>query len=540
MSSWSQNYDPAHNILLSSAVAMLPILFFFITLLVLRIKGYIASTLTVLLTSIIALAFYHMPVACIVASWGYGFLYGLWPIAWIILGAVFLYKLSVKSGYFEIIRKSIIAVTDDQRLQIILVAYAFGAFLEGAAGFGAPVAITTALLVGLGVSPIIAGGLCLLANAAPGAFGAMGIPVIVGGQVINTDPSLIAHQAMPSLAVISLAVPFILVFIADGLRGLREVWLPTLVAAVTFAGVQTIVALSVGPELPDIVAALATLLVLPVFLRVWKPANKKKQTEQKAAEQNVSAAEIMRAWAPFAVLTVCVAIWSSGPFKSLFKPDGALSWTSFTFRFPLLHDVIIKMPPVTSKPTPYHAFFQFDPISSVGTSIMLAAIISTFIVKIKPAQAISIFLETLKELLIPIYTIGTVLSFAFLANYSGVSATLALLFASTGSFFVFLSPVLGWLGVFLTGSDTSSNALFGGLQAATGAQIHVSGALLVAANTVGGAVGKMISPQSIAVACAAVNIVGKEGEILQFTLKWSLLLVGIVGLLVVGQTLLFN
>ncbi|KXV42216.1 L-lactate permease [Gluconobacter japonicus] len=546
MSPWNQIYDPAGNIIVSSLVALIPIAFFFVALLVLRMKGHIACTITVILTAIIAVLFYGMPVPYLIATGIYGFLYGLWPIAWIILAAVFLYKLSVKTGYFDIIRYSIVTVSDDQRIQILLVSYGFGAFLEGAAGFGAPVAITTALLVGLGVPPLYAGGLCLLANAAPGAFGAMGIPVIVGGQVIGADPFLISRLAMPLLAGLAFIIPFLLVLIVDGLRGLREVWPITLVAALTFTITQTLIAVFVGPELPDIAAALATLLAIPLFLKFWTPATSfrfpqnSKATSVTGPEKTYGTSDIIRAWMPFIILTVFVAIWSIAPFKNLFKPGGPLASTVITFPFPYLNDLIIKMPPVSLEPKPYHSIFKLDLISSVGTSIMLTAILSTFVLRARPRDAAAIFFQTLNELKIPIYSIGMVLSFAYLANYSGLSATLALLFAATSSAFTFLSPILGWLGVFLTGSDTSSNALFGGLQAATGQQINVSGPLLVAANAVGGSVGKMISPQSIAVACAAVGIVGREGEMLKFTLKWSILLVLMVSSLLIIRIYLFG
>ncbi|WP_029603557.1 lactate permease LctP family transporter [Kozakia baliensis] len=544
MHAWQQNYDPLGNLFLSSAVALIPIVFFFLALLVLKLKGHIACTITVLLTALVATLFYKMPLSYALASAAYGFLYGLWPIAWIILAAVFLYKLSVKTGHFEIIRGSIVSVSDDQRIQVLLVAYGFGAFLEGAAGFGAPVAITTALLVGLGVPPLYAGGLCLIANAAPGAFGAMGIPVIVGGQVIGAEPIAVAYNVVPSIAVLSFVLPYVLVALVDGWRGIRETWPAISVAAIVFTVTQSGTVLLIGPELPDIVASLCTLMVLPVFLKVWRPAHSFRfpaaEKEAVIVEDTYTRGEMLRAWAPFIVLTVCVALWSVPPFKKLFIGNGPLAWTVYSFPFPLLHDAVLKMPPVTAGPTPYHAIFKLDFVSSVGTAIMIAGITSVFVLGAKVQEAGRIFVQTLKELRIPFYSIGMVLAFAFLANYSGLSATLALLFADASSAFTFLSPILGWLGVFLTGSDTSSNALFGGLQAATGHQIGVSGPLLVAANTVGGAVGKMISPQSIAVACAAIGFVGREGDLLRFTLKWSVLLVVMVGIVVTLQAYVFS
>lgn len=530
---WQQIYDPAGNIWLSGFVALVPILFFFFALLGLKMKGHIACTITVLITLTIAVMFYGMPALTAVSAGLYGFAYGLWPISWIIIGAVFLYKISVKTGQFDVIRHSISTISEDHRIQILLVAYIFGAFLEGAAGFGAPVAITTALLVGLGVPAITAGGLCLIANAAPGAFGAMGIPVIVGGQVIGADPAIVGIHVVRLLFVIAFIIPFWLIAVADGMRGLRETWPAIVVAGGSFALIQTATAVFIGPELPDIIAPLCCLVILPVFLKFWQPKHIFKfssptETAATAATAQPAATyttgQIFTAWTPFIILTGFVAVWSIKPVKHLFAAGGPLSWTTLTFNFPGLHDRVLKAAPLVDHPTPYHAVFHLDFIACVGTAILLAAITSVFVLKMKPAAAVATFVETLKELKISIYAIGMVLAFAFLANYSGLSATLALVLARSGSAFTFFAPILGWLGVFLTGSDTSSNALFGGLQAATGRQIGVAGDVLVAANTVGGAVGKMISPQSIAVASAAVGLVGKEGELLGFTLKCSIIL----------------
>lgn len=537
MSPWAQVYDPIGNIWFSGAVALIPILFFFFALLYLHMKGHIACTITVGITFALAVAFYGMPVFMALAACLYGFAYGLWPISWIIIGAVFLYKVSVRTGQFDIIRHSISTVSEDQRIQLLLVAFAFGAFLEGAAGFGAPVAITTALLVGLGFPPIYAAGLCLIANAAPGAFGAMGIPVIVGAQVIGAEPYMVGRLVVMQLIVIGVVIPFWLVGVVDGLRGIRETWPVILVTGATFAITQTLTALVIGPELPDIIAPLVTMVAIPVFLRIWKPSRIFRfETGETPADAIVekatyTAPQILRAWSPFIILTAFVAVWSIKPFKALFAAGGPLDWTVLVVRFPGLHNLVLKMAPVVPSPTPYAAIFKVDFVSSVGTAILLAGVMSVLFLKMRPKDAVATFTDTLRELKTPIYAIGMVLAFAFLANYSGLSTTLALVLAMTKGAFTFFAPLLGWLGVFLTGSDTSSNALFGGLQAATGRQIGVSGELLVAANTVGGAVGKMISPQSIAVASAAVGLVGQEGALLQFTLKCSIVLAILVGLM---------
>ncbi|MEN3166314.1 lactate permease LctP family transporter [Gluconobacter sp. OJB] len=536
MSSWAQVYDPIGNIWISGAVALIPILFFFFALLYLHMKGHIACTITVGITFALAVLFYGMPFLTAVAACLYGFAYGLWPISWIIIGAVFLYKISVRTGQFDIIRHSISTVSKDQRIQLLLVAFAFGAFLEGAAGFGAPVAITTALLVGLGFPPIYAAGLCLIANAAPGAFGAMGIPVIVGAQVIGAEPYAVGRLVVMQLLAIGIIIPFWLVAVVDGVRGIRETWPVILVAGVTFTVTQSLTALLIGPELPDIIAPLVTMVAIPVFLRFWKPNRvfrfETGDVPADAVIDNTSytSSQIMRAWSPFIILTAFVAIWSIKPFKALFAAGGPLNWTVLVIQFPGLHNLVLKTAPIVPSPTPYAAIFKLDFISSVGTAILLAGIVTVLFLRMRPTDALATFRDTLRELRIPIYAIGMVLAFAFLANYSGLSTTLALVLAMTKGAFTFFAPLLGWLGVFLTGSDTSSNALFGGLQAATGRQIGVSGELLVAANTVGGAVGKMISPQSIAVASAAVGLVGREGELLHFTLKCSIILAVLVGL----------
>ena len=539
---WAQDYIPLGNIWVSALVAVIPIAFFFVALTVLRLKGYMAGTITVLLALVIAIAVYRMPVSAALASGVYGFFYGLWPIAWIIFSSVFLYKLTVATGHFAIIRNSILSVTGDQRLQMLLVGFAFGAFLEGAAGFGAPVAITSALLVGLGFRPIYAAGLCLIANTAPVAFGAMGIPIIVAGQVANLDPFAIGQMAGRQLPLLSVLVPFWLIMIMDGWRGVKETWPAIIVAGGTFAIVQYFTANHIGPELPDVTAAIATLITLPLFLRVWKPKRifRFDEAQETAADhRHYSAGQIAKAWSPFVVLTIMVTIWSLKPFKALFAANGPLSGTIASIHVPFLDTIVLKSMPIVAKPTPFAAVYKFDWLSAVGSSILIAALLSILILKVRPAKAVEVAGDTLKTLAVPIYSIGMVLAFAFVANYSGLSATLALALAHTGDAFTFFSPFLGWLGVFLTGSDTSSNALFGALQAATAHQIGVSDILLVTVNTTGGVTGKMISPQSIAIACAAVGIVGRESDLFRFTVRHSLAMCVIVGVVTTLQAYVF-
>ncbi len=556
MQHWQQIYDPMGNIWLSSAIALIPIIFFFLALAVFRLKGSVAGTITVVLALLVALFLYQMPVTLALSSAIYGFFYGLWPIAWIIIGAVFLYKVTVKTGQFDIIRSSILSLTQDQRLQMLLVGFAFGTFLEGAAGFGAPVAITAALLVGLGFKPLYAAGLCLIVNTAPVAFGAMGIPIIVAGQVSGVETHAISQMVGRQLPFI---VPIVLVWIMaimDGWRGVRETFPAIVVGGGSFAIAQFLTSNYIGPELPDITAAIASLISLTLLFKVWQPKhvfrfeNQVDGKNQMGDDTSVSAplptthyspAQIIKAWMPFAILTAMVSLWSIKPFKDLFvkgkdgHPDGALVDMVMSINVPYLHNAVQKLPPVVTKITDYAAIYKFDWFSATGTAIVLAAIISIVMLKMRPKEALSTFGETVKELRTPIYSIGMVLAFAFIANYSGLSATLALALAHTGKAFTFFSPFLGWLGVFLTGSDTSANALFAALQATTAQQIGVPEVLLVAANTSGGVTGKMISPQSIAIACAATGLVGKESDLFRFTVKHSIIFTIMMGVLITLQ-----
>ena len=548
---WQQNYDPAGNIWLSALVALIPIVFFFLALTKLRLKGYQAGTVTVLLALGVALLFYKMPVSAALASAVYGFFYGLWPIAWIIVAAVFLYKLSVKTGQFDVIRSSILSVTHDQRLQLILVGFCFGAFLEGAAGFGAPVAITAALLVGLGFKPLYAAGLCLIANTAPVAFGAMGIPVIVAGQVSGIDPFLIGQMAGRQLPFMTILVLFWIMAIMDGWRGVKETWPAVLVGGGSFAVVQFLTANYIGPELPDITSAIVSLIALTAFLKVWQPKrifrfDTSDSTATSAAKPvaastaPLTAGAIIKAWSPFIILTGMVTIWSIKPFKALFAAGGPLASTIINIPVPMLDKLVAKMPPVVAQATPYGAVYTFNWLAATGTAILIAAILTIAFARFSPAKAVVTLGETVRELVIPIYSIGMVLAFAFVANYSGLSATLALALAHTGKAFTFFSPFLGWIGVFLTGSDTSANALFGALQATTANQLGLSPVLTVAANTTGGVTGKMISPQSIAIACAAVGLAGKESDLFRFTVKHSLVFAAIIGIICTLQAYVFT
>ncbi|AOJ87838.1 L-lactate permease [Burkholderia sp. MSMB0856] len=557
MQVWHQIYTPLGSLGLSALVAAIPIIFFFVALAALRMKGHVAAAITLLLALGVAILAYGMPVPQALAAAGFGFAYGLWPIAWIIVAAVFLYKIVVKTGQFDIIRASVLAITDDQRLQMLLIGFSFGAFLEGAAGFGAPVAITAALLVGLGFKPLHAAGLCLIANTAPVAFGAMGIPIIVAGQVTGIDAFHIGAMAGRQLPLLSLAVPFWLVFMMDGLRGVRQTWPAALVAGGSFAITQYFTSNHIGPELPDITSSLVSLVSLAAFLKVWQPSSAKQTAGGLVASGGGAAltgfgaggnssgasrqaspytlAQTVRAWSPFLILTAVVTVWSIAPFKALFAAHGALASTVLKFHVAGLDQLVVKTAPIAATPKVLDAVLKIDLVSAVGSAILVTALISMALLRMKPRDGLVTFGETLKELTRPILSIGLVLAFAFVANYSGMSSTLALMLAATGAAFPFFSPFLGWLGVFLTGSDTSSNALFCSLQQATAHQLGVPETLAVAANTTGGVTAKMISPQSIAVACAATGLVGKESELFRFTVRHSLLFAVIVGLITLVQ-----
>ncbi|EFB1500108.1 glycolate permease GlcA [Escherichia albertii] len=555
MVTWTQMYMPMGGLGLSALVALIPIIFFFVALAVLRLKGHVAGAITLILSILIAIFAFKMPIDMAFAAAGYGFIYGLWPIAWIIVAAVFLYKLTVASGQFDIIRSSVISITDDQRLQVLLIGFSFGALLEGAAGFGAPVAITGALLVGLGFKPLYAAGLCLIANTAPVAFGALGVPILVAGQVTGIDPFHIGAMAGRQLPLLSVLVPFWLVAMMDGWKGVKETWPAALVAGGSFAVTQFFTSNYIGPELPDITSALVSIVSLSLFLKVWRPKNTEtaismgqsagamvvnKPSSGGPVPSEYRVGQIIRAWSPFLILTVLVTIWTMKPFKALFAPGGALYSLVINFQIPHLHQQVMKAAPIVAQSTPMDAVFKFDPLSAGGTAIFIAAIISIFILGVGIKKGIAVFAETLISLKWPILSIGMVLAFAFVTNYSGMSTTLALVLAGTGTMFPFFSPFLGWLGVFLTGSDTSSNALFGSLQSTTAQQINVSDTLLVAANTSGGVTGKMISPQSIAVACAATGMVDRESELFRYTVKHSLIFASVIGIITLLQAYVFT
>jgi len=531
---WRQDIDPLGSIALSATIAVLPILFIFWALIIKKMKGYQASLIATLTAILIAVVVYAMPVKLTLLSSLNGALYGLFPICWIVITAVFLFNITVKSGQFEIIKRSIASITADRRLQALLIAFSFGAFLEGTAGFGAPVAITAAMLVGLGFDPLYAAGICLVANTAPVAFGAIGIPITVASQVTSIPEISISQMVGRTLPILSIMLPFYLVIIMAGFRKAKEVMPAILVSGISFASLQWFVSNFLGPALPDVIAGIGSIICLVVFLKFWKP----KHTWRFPTEplpttnpnENYTAGEIVKAWSPFILLTLMIIAWGMPPIKELLNSIGQLQ-----FEFPGLHNVILDR---DGKALAH--VFKFNYLSASGTAIFLSGVVAIPLTGLTFRDGIKTFLSTLKQLRFPIITIASVLAFAYLVNDSGITITIAQALAGTGLLFPFFAPLLGWLGVFITGSDTSSNAVFGKLQATTATSIGVDPVVTVSANVSGGVVGKMISPQSIAVAAAAGNLVGRESELFRFTVKHSFIMLLFICIIVLAQVYLFN
>jgi lactate permease len=550
---WTQNFTPVgDNLALSALVALIPILYFFWALAVKRMKGYMAGITTLLVALAVVVVVYKMPVGMAVMSVSQGALYGILPIGWIIITSVFLYKLTVKTGQFDIIRNSVLSITEDRRLQALLVAFSFGAFLEGAAGFGAPVAISAALLVGLGFHPLYAAGICLIANTAPVAFGAIGIPITAMEGPTGVPAMEISKMVGRQLPFLSVFIPFYLVVIMAGFKKTMEVLPAILVSGISFALTQYLSSNFLGPELPDILSALVSLAALAIFLKFWKPKSifhfqSDAYSEVAATASAKKAAhtkgEVFKAWSPFLVLTAFISIWGIPSIKAaltghyegtngILKLINTLGYRlTFMPEVPGLNNKILN-----ASGQPIAAVYKLELLGAAGTAILLAAVMTKFIVKISWKDWTATFAETLKELKFPIITIGAVVGFAYVTNASGMSTTLGMALAKTGMLFPFFSPFLGWLGVFITGSDTSSNLLFGNLQKVTATSIGMDPVLALAANSSGGVTGKMISPQSIAVACAAVGLAGKESDLFRFTVKHSIILIFLIGILTFLQS----
>jgi lactate permease len=552
---FTQNFTAVgDNLALSAIVALIPILYFFWALAIKRMKGHIAGLTALLVALVVAVVAFKVPAGMAFMSATQGAVFGILPIGWIIIASVFLYKLTVKSGQFDIIRHSVLTITEDRRLQALLVAFSFGAFLEGAAGFGAPVAISAALLVGLGFNPLYAAGLCLLANTAPVAFGAIGSPVIAMEGPTGIPALEISKMIGRQLPFLSVFIPFYLVFIMAGFKKTMEVLPAILVSGLSFAVTQFLSSNYLGPELPDILSSLVSLITLTVFLKFWKPktifrfsseqelaATSATAKKIKTKEVHYSGGQIFKAWSPFILLTGTITLWGIPTIKlalgghyigsnAILKVINTIGHAvTFMPEVPLINNKVFSK----AGALPIPAIYKLEFLAAAGTAILIAAIITKFIVKLSWKTWVTTFGETVNEVKFPLLTIASVVGFAYVINIAGMSTTLGLALAKTGSnLFPFFSPFLGWLGVFVTGSDTSANVLFGNLQKVTAESIGMNPLLALAANSSGGVTGKMISPQSIAVACAAVGLVGKESELFRFTIKHSLFLVVLVGIIV--------
>ncbi|EMO7809057.1 L-lactate permease [Campylobacter upsaliensis] len=525
---YQQLTDPLGSIWLSALLAFLPIFCFLICLLVFKLKGYQAGFITVIVASVVAFYAYGMPFSLIGASFVQGFAQGMWPIAWIIIAAIFLYKLSVKSGSFEVIKESVMTITPDHRIQVILIGFCFGSFLEGAIGFGGPVAITAALLVGLGLKPLHAAGLCLIANTAPVAFGAVGIPIIAMSNLVGVEQYEISAMVGRMLVPLSLSVPFFIVFLMDGVKGVKETFPAVLVAALSFTITQFISSNYLGAELPDIVSAVVSLVCTTIFLKFWSPKNifRLDDLTDFSHHTQLEFGKVFKAWLPFILLIICIIIWTQPWFKAFFDKGAVFDYTKVALSFNNIEGSIVDS---AGKALSLNMDINLIALQA-GTAILVAALLTILFLRIKSNIVEEALGDTLKEMAMPCITIGLVVAFAFIAKNSGMSTTLGTAFATTGDAFSFFSSVIGWIGVFLTGSDTSANLLFGPLQQAAATSLAVPEALFLAANSVGGVVGKMISPQSIAIACAAVGLVGKESDLFKFTLKYSVGFIILIGI----------
>jgi L-lactate transport len=529
---WPQNYTPvAASLGLSALVAALPIFALLYLLGVKRKPAWVASLCGLGAAALVALVSYRMPVGTMLSAAGYGAAFGLFPIGWVVFCAILLYRITLETGKFEIVKDSVGSLTADRRLQALLIAFAFGAFIEGAAGFGTPVAVAAAMLAGLGFSPFYAAGICLLANTAPVAFGSIGTPILTLYTVTGLPMDRLSAAVGRICAPISLIVPAYLIAVMGGWKAMKGVFAAVALCGFSFAATQFLVSNFVGPQLTDILSSLAAIASLVVLFLLWKP----KDTFQLAGDSAVasaprrhSAGELLLAWGPYALLVIFVLLWGWEPVRK------QLNWVNVQFAWPGLHNLIQRIPPVVPKPAPYAATYNFNWLAASGTACLFAALLSALLLRMPPRQFGRVFWKTVKQLALPELTIAAVLALAFLMNYCGATATLGLAFAATGVLFPFFSSLLGWLGVFLTGSDTSSNALFGNLQVVTAGRLDFSPVLMAASNSSGGVMGKMISLQSIAVAAAATGMAPEdEAKLFRFTLRHSLVLASAIGLITV-------
>jgi lactate permease len=536
---WQQIYAPIGNVFASAAVAAIPVILLLGCLGVLHASAHRAALLGLLGAQLVAVLAFEMPGALSLAAAGYGAAFGLFPIGWIVLNAIFLFDITVITGQFEVLKRTIAGLAADRRVQALLIAFSFGAFLEGAAGFGTPVAISAAMLIGIGFAPLQAAGLALIGNTAPVAFGALGTPLVALNAVTGLPLQDLSAMVGRQLPVFALLVPFWMIAAMSGLRAMREVWPACLVVGASFGLAQLLISNLHGPWLVDVVGAAVSMASLVALLEVWQPARiwrfpGEAVTRDGSESERPSTAAALRAWMPWALLSAIVFAWGVPAVKRAL--DGILV---LRIPVPLLHQAVVRMPPVVPAPEPEAALFTFNPLSAAGTGILLSALLAGLLLGLRPGALLRIYARTLLRVRLSLVTISAMLALGFTTRFSGSDTSMGLAFASTGALFPFFSALLGWLGVALTGSDTSSNVLFGNLQKVSAEQIGVPPVLTAAANSSGGVMGKMIDAQSIVVASVATGTGASASSILRYVFPHSLALAALVGLLVFLQAYVF-
>lgn len=536
---WTQVYDPAGQWWLSTIVAAVPVIVLLGALGFLRLKAHWAALLGLAASLFVALGVFRMPVGLGLRAAGFGLAYGAFPIGWIILNVIFMYDLNCASGRFKVLQNSLMGITQDRRLQLLLIAFSFGAFFEGAAGFGTPVAVTAAILIGLGFKPLQASGLSLIANTAPVAYGALGIPLIALQTVTGLDLLQLSGMAGRILPFFSLLVPFWLVWAFCGFRGMLEIWPALLAGGAFFAIPQFLISNYHGPWLVDVMAAICSMAAVIILLFIWHP-RRIWGFEGHEADRAVRAShghtsmEVLHAWMPWLILSAVVFLWGLPSVKTALDGLSFFKWNVYG-----LHNLIFRVPPVVTSPTPEPAVFNFNWLSATGTGIFIASIIAGFVMGFGPLQLLRQYGKTFYKVRFSLITISAMMAIGFITRYGGLDATMGLAFARTGMLYPFFGTLLGWLGVALTGSDTSSNVLFGSLQKISAAQVGVSPTLMAAANSCGGVMGKMIDAQSIVVASTATEWYGHEGDILRYVFFHSIALACLVGVLVFLEAYVF-
>jgi lactate permease len=539
---WFHNYSAVGNSLgLTAFIVAIPIFFLFWALAVKRMKGHWAGILTLLLTLVITILAYQMPVSVAVSAALLGMATGLFPIGWIILTAVFFYNLTVEAGQFDVLKSSISTLSGDRRLQALLIAFCFSAFMEGVAGQGAPVAVAAAMLIGLGFSPLPAAVICLVANTPPVPFGPVGVPTNMMISITGMKAGPITKAIGLDMTIMALIIPFFMLVVMVGWKKMTQVWPAALVAGVSYAVTCYFVSQYLGAELPAVLSSFVSLVCLIALLKIWKPAEiwrfPNDPIVDKEKDSKYTTGQVVKAWLPWVVLMTIMGIWGITAFKSWVNGQ---HWFVMVSSWPGLHGIVYRVAPVVAKPTMYPAGYKWEYFLAPGTAMLISSFVSMMILKISPARGAKVFGKTCKQLVYALITLSSVIGIGFLANYSGMSFTLGLAFAKyTGKLFPLFSPVIGWLGVFLTGSVTSSAALFGKLQQVTAVAIGINPVLTTSANLAGAVMGKLISPQSIAVACAATGLIGRETDIFRSTAKYSLILLAFIGVLILLQAYVF-